>query len=322
VAAATELEEDEFGEGAAAAAAAVGEAALCERLVLLRPFFFLSVDDLAFFFLPPLPPPPLAVMREEKYELTDSSTAGVAAALVVVAALGEEDDCSDDDDVEAASALAELGLPLPLMLVIASPLPLSLLLPLPAVSSPPSLGDDDEEGPPILPKIFLREDLDPTENLCRPRPVTAARRSARDFRELAAMAASGDVPGVLGPSLLLGWAGVVVHVVVDTCASCTGDDDSEDTALPRAAGGDFAVPASLGWPGGEVAPWGLFNAPVAVHVPVPMGDLPSMTAGSSIFGTVDELSSLDSAAGAAAAAAGLRLLIWKTISPSSEESSS
>ena len=293
-----------------------------ERLVLLRPFFFLSVDDFAFFFLPPLPPPPLAVMREEKYELTDSSTAGVAVVLVVVAALGEEDDCSDDaeagdDDVEAASALAESGLPLPLplVLVIASPLP---------VSSPLSLDDDEELGP-ILPKIFLSDDLDPTENLCRPRPVTAARRSARDFRELAAMAASGEVPGVLGPWLLLGWAGVVVHVVVDACA-CAGDD-SEDTALScaRAAGGEFfaATVPPLGWPGGEADPdpcWGLLDAPVAVHVPVPMGDLPSMTPGASIFGTVVVFSSTDAAAGAAAA--GLRLLISKTISPSSEESSS
>ena len=319
MAAAEEQEEDEFGEGAAAAAAVGEAAALGERLVLLRPFFFLSVDDFAFFFLPPLPPPPLAVMREEKYELTDSSTAGVAVVLVVVAALGEEDDCLDDaeagdDDVEAASALAESGLPLPLplVLVIASPLP---------VSSPLSLDDDEELGP-ILPKIFLSDDFGPTENLCRPRPVTAARRSARDFRELAAMAASGDMPGVLGPSLLLGWAGVAVHVVVDACA-CAGDD-SEDTALScaRAAGGEFfAATVPLGWPGGEAAPWrGLLDAPVAVHVPAPMGDLPSMAPDASIFGKVVVFSSTDAAAGAAAA--GLRLLISKTISPSSEESSS
>ena len=242
--------------------------------------------------------------------------AGEHRTSVVVGDLG--------DPEEAGLLLPPLGLALP-SLEVGLPFGLPVLLLL-------SLLSLDDDGL-ILPKIFLR-DLVP-ENLCRPR-VTAARRSARDFLldeedDAFLLLMLLLLPLLLG-AVISCWSEAVgvATILVDT----TGALVPLPLGLPEvaAATGDAtlgleAVCAALlanGEPLVEVA--------VEVRVSTSIGPGILFIGGDADFGTDPAVSfslfsstvatTTSATAAGSTAGATLRLLIWKTISPSSEESSS
>ena len=242
--------------------------------------------------------------------------AGEHRTSVVVGDLG--------DPEEAGLLLPPLGLALP-SLEVGLPFGLPVLLLL-------SLLSLDDDGL-ILPKIFLR-DLVP-ENLCRPR-VTAARRSARDF-----LLDEEEDAFLLLLLLLLLLLGAVISCWSEAVGVATIQFDTTGALVPlplglpevaAAATGDAtlgleAVCAALlanGEPLVEVAVEVRVSTSIGPGILFIGGDADFGTDPGSLFSSTTGIVATTTSATAAGSTAGatLRLLIWKTISPSSEESSS
>ena len=278
--------------------------------------------------------------------VADNGDAEEAAAAAAAAA---EDRASmvvgDLGDPEEAPGLKVAALPPPLGL----PLPPALRLPLglqPGLLL--SLLSFDDDGL-ILPKIFLR-DLVP-EKRCRPR-VTAARRSARDFLLEEEEEDDDDAAFLLLLLLLLLLVAVIIcrseAVGVETLLPVVTLEDTTGAlvmvALPPLGLLVLEVAAATmgdATPGLEVARAALPAAGellppppvvVAAEARVSTSIGPGILCSGDDFGTDPPSFSVlfspptviapRSATAAGSTAATLRLLIWKTISPSSEESSS